>query len=197
MRSRTRLGRRILFAVGAILAFAYVTPFFLVFVNSLKLKPDILANPLSFPTTISWDNFEQALTKMNFFRSLTNSFIITVLSVSLLIIFSSMLAYYLARNKTKSSKYIFLLLVTSMIVPFQALMIPFSARFAPFVSLNNRAALVFFYIGFGVALSTFLYHGFISNIPTEIDEAASIDGASDMVAFWKIIFPMMRPGRYA
>ena len=193
MSTRARLAKRITFFVGSILAFAYVTPFLLVFVNSVKLKPEILENPLSLPTAISWDNFQQALTKMNFFRSLTNSIIITVLSVSLLIIFSSMLAYYLARTKSKSTKYIFLILVTSMIVPFQALMIPFMARFAPFVSWNNRAALIFFYIGFGVALSTFLYHGFISTIPTEIDEAASIDGASDMVAFWKIIFPMMRP----
>ena len=193
MSIRARLAKRITFAVGAILAFAYVIPFLLVFVNSLKLKPEILANPLSIPSAISWDNFQQALTKMNFFRSLTNSIIITVLSVSLLIIFSSMLAYYLARTKSKPSKYIFLILVTSMIVPFQALMIPFMARFAPIVSWNNRAALIFFYIGFGVALSTFLYHGFITNIPTEIDEAASIDGASDMVAFWRIIFPMMRP----
>jgi len=193
MSARARLAKRITFFVGSILAFAYVTPFLLVFVNSVKLKPEILENPLSLPTAISWDNFQQALTKMNFFRSLTNSIIITVLSVSLLIIFSSMLAYYLARTKSKSTKYIFLILVTSMIVPFQALMIPFMARFAPFVSWNNRAALIFFYIGFGVALSTFLYHGFISTIPTEIDEAASIDGASDMVAFWKIIFPMMRP----
>ncbi len=187
------IGKKVTFIVGSILAFAYVFPFFLVFVNSLKLKPEILANPLAIPSQITWDNFSQALTKMNFFRSLTNSIIITVLSVAMLIIFSSMLAYYLARTKNSLSKYIFLILVTSMIVPFQALMIPFMARFAQFVSWNNRGALIFFYIGFGTALSTFLYHGFISNIPTEIDEAASIDGASDMVAFWRIIFPMMRP----
>lgn len=188
-----RIGRKITFIFGTLLAFAYVFPFFLVFVNSLKLKYDILANPLALPVEITWDNFQQALTKMNYFRALTNSMIITVASVSLLIFFSSMLAYYLARTKSKPSKYIFLILVTSMIVPFQALMIPFMALFAPFVSWNDRASLVFFYIGFGTALSTFLYHGFISNIPTEIDEAASIDGASDMVAFWRIIFPMMRP----
>ena len=193
MKLRRSIGKKITFIVGSILAFIYVFPFFLVFVNSLKLKPEILANPLALPKQISWDNFNQALTKMNFFRSLTNSIVITVLSVSLLIIFSSMLAYYLARTKNKLSKYIFLILVTSMIVPFQALMIPFMARFAQFVSWNNRGALIFFYIGFGTALSTFLYHGFISNIPTEIDEAASIDGASDMVVFWRIIFPMMRP----
>jgi raffinose/stachyose/melibiose transport system permease protein len=193
MNSRVRWGKRATFIVGITLAVAYFFPFFLVFVNSVKFKYDILANPLALPFNFTWDNFQQALEKMEFFRSLTNSLIITIFSVSLLIIFSSMLAYYLARTKTKSSKYIFLGLVASMIVPFQALMIPFMALFGPFVSWNNRAALIFFYIGFGVALSTFLYHGFISTIPTEIDEAASIDGASDMVAFWKIIFPMMRP----
>ena len=193
MSTRARWGKRATFLVGYTLAFAYVFPFFLVFVNSLKLKYDILANPLAIPLSITWENFQQAYTKMNFFRSLTNSIIITVFSVSLLIIFSSMLAYYLARTKTKLTKYIFLVLVASMIVPFQALMIPFMARFAQFVSWNNRGALIFFYIGFGVALSTFLYHGFLSTIPTEIDEAAAMDGANDLVLFWKIIFPMMRP----
>ena len=193
MNTRARWGKRATVIVGITVAFAYAFPFVLVFVNSLKLKYDILGNPLALPIQITWENFQQAYTKMNFFRSLTNSIIITVFSVLLLIICSSMLAYYLARTKTKISKYIFLVLVASMIVPFQALMIPFMARFAQFVSWNNRGALIFFYIGFGVALSTFLYHGFISNIPTEIDEAASIDGASDLVAFWRIIFPMMRP----
>jgi raffinose/stachyose/melibiose transport system permease protein len=165
----------------------------LVFLNALKPKFAILENPLSWPTTITWDNFQQAMTKMNFFRSLTNSILITVLSVGSLIIFSSMLSYYLARTKTRFTKVTFLILVASMIVPFQALMIPFMSIFAQFVSLNNRVALIFFYNGFGVALSTFLYHGFISKIPTEIDEAASVDGANDFTIFWKIIFPMLRP----
>ena len=145
MSVKRSVGKKVTFIVGVILAFAYIFPFFLVFVNSLKLKPDILANPLALPSHITWDNFSQALTKMNFFRSLTNSIIITVLSVSMLIVFSSMLAYYLARTKNKLSKYIFLILVTSMIVPFQALMIPFMARFAQFVSWNNRGALIFFH----------------------------------------------------
>jgi raffinose/stachyose/melibiose transport system permease protein len=104
-----------------------------------------------------------------------------------------MLAFYLSRTKNKFTKVTFLILVSSMIVPFQALMIPFMAIFAPFVSLNNQAALIFFYMGFGVALSTFLYHGFISNIPTELDEAAALDGASDFTIFWRIIFPMLKP----
>jgi raffinose/stachyose/melibiose transport system permease protein len=185
--------RKIIFAVGATLSLAYVLPFVLVFLNAFKPKYDILENPLAWPKQVSWDNFEQAMLKMNFFRSLTNSIIITVISVAALIVFSSMLAYYLARTKTKFSKVTFLILVASMIVPFQALMIPFMSIFAQFVSLNNRAALIFFYIGFGVALSTFLYHGFISKIPMDLDEAAAMDGASDLTIFWKIMFPMLRP----
>jgi raffinose/stachyose/melibiose transport system permease protein len=65
--------------------------------------------------------------------------------------------------------------------------------FAQFVSFNNRGALVFFYIGFGVSLSAFLYHGFISKIPKDLDEAAAMDGANDLTIFWKIMFPMLRP----
>lgn len=193
MRESKNMVRKAIFAVGAILSVAYVMPFVLVFLNAFKPKYDILENPLAWPKQISWDNFEQAMLKMNFFRSLTNSIIITVISVSALIVFSAMLAYYLARTKTKFSKVTFLILVASMIVPFQALMIPFMSIFAQFVSLNNRAALIFFYIGFGVALSTFLYHGFISKIPMDLDEAAAMDGASDLTIFWKIMFPMLRP----
>lgn len=193
MIKRQSTGKKIVFLVGLILSIAYVAPFILVFLNAFKGKYDILANPLAWPQTFTWDNFSQAMTKMNFFMSLTNSVIVTVISVSGLIIFSSMLAYFLQRSKTKFTKVTFLILVASMIVPFQALMIPFMSIFAQFVSVNNRGALIFFYLGFGIALSTFLYHGFISNIPMELDEAAAVDGANDFTIFWRIIFPMLRP----
>jgi raffinose/stachyose/melibiose transport system permease protein len=72
-------------------------------------------------------------------------------------------------------------------------MIPFVGLFGNLGLTNSRASLVFFYVGFGVALSTFLYHGFISNIPLELDEAAAMDGASDFMIFRRIIFPMLSP----
>jgi len=193
MKKERTTSKKITFAVGLILSIAYFFPFVLVFLNAFKPNAEILANPLAWPKQISWDNFQEAMTKMNFFRSLTNSVIITVISVSALIIFSSMLAYYLARTKSKFTKVTVLILVASMIVPFQALMIPFMSIFAQFVSFNNRGALVFFYIGFGVSLSAFLYHGFISKIPKDLDEAAAMDGANDLTIFWKIMFPMLRP----
>jgi raffinose/stachyose/melibiose transport system permease protein len=85
------------------------------------------------------------------------------------------------------------ILVASMIVPFQALMIPFVGLFGSLGILSSQPSLIFFYVGFGVAMSTFLYHGFIKNIPFELDEAASIDGASSFMTFRKIIFPMLSP----
>jgi len=187
------ISRKIIFWVGLFLSLTYVAPFFLVLVDSFKGKYEILRDPLSWPLQFTWDNFHQAFQKMNYFSSLVGSIIVTFFSVSALIILSSMLGYYLARTKNKFTKVLFLILVASMIVPFQALMIPFIGIWAKFVSINNRAALIFFYQGFGVALSTFLYHGFISKIPTEIDEAASVDGANDFTIFWRIIFPMLRP----
>jgi raffinose/stachyose/melibiose transport system permease protein len=190
---KSKLGLKVTFIVGLFLSLVYAFPFFLVIVNSFKPKREILDNPLAFPIEFTTDNFEQALKKMDFFASLTNSVVITVFSVTALILVSSMLAYYLSRMHNKFSKITFMILVASMIVPFQALMIPFMGLFAPILSVNDRASLVFFYVGFGVALSTFLYHGFISNIPTELDEAAALDGASDFTIFWKIIFPMLSP----
>jgi raffinose/stachyose/melibiose transport system permease protein len=189
----SKLPKKIIFIVGAVLSLAYAIPFFLVFVNAVKPYDEIVENPLAFPINFTWDNFTKALDMMGYWQALTNSLLITAFSVGALIVVSSMLAFYLQRNKNKFTKVTFLILVASMIVPFQALMIPFMALFAPYVSISPQASLIFFYMGFGVAMSTFLYHGFISNIPMELDEAAAIDGASDFTIFWRIIFPMLKP----
>ena len=198
MKTRKRVGKVVLFVFGALLSAIYAIPFFLVILNAFKKKTEILKNPLSMPKTWEVENFQIAAKKMNYFQALTNSLLVTILSVSLIIIVSSLLAYYLARRQTRFSKVTFLILVASMIVPFQSLMIPFMGLFGtkgPLASLNmlSKHGLIFFYIGFGVAMSTFLYHGFISNIPYELDEAAMLDGATDMKIFRKIIFPMLTP----
>ena len=108
------------FLFASVLAIFYAIPFVLVLINSVKKKQDIITNPLSFPTEIVWKNFLDAIKKMGYWQALTNSLIITVISVTAIIITSSMLAYYLSRSKTKFSAITFLILVASMIVPFQA-----------------------------------------------------------------------------
>jgi raffinose/stachyose/melibiose transport system permease protein len=183
------------FIFAAVLAVLYAFPFVMVLLNSVKDKREVRNEPLAWPTEWRWDNFTEAIDRMDYWQALGNSLIITVLSVGAIVITSSMLAYYLARSKTRFSAVTFLVLVASMIVPFQALMIPFVGLFGDrgLGLPGNQFTIAFFYVGFGVALSTFLYHGFISNIPFELDEAAGMDGASPLRTFRSIIFPMLGP----
>jgi raffinose/stachyose/melibiose transport system permease protein len=190
---RVKVINRVFFSIGAVLAVLYAFPFFLVLLNSFKEKRDIRNDPLSLPDEWLFANYVEAADKMDYWISLGNSILITVFSVFAIIFTSSLLAYYLARKKTKFTAMTFLILVSSMIVPFQALMIPFVGLFGSLGMLASQPALVFFYVGFGVAMSTFLYHGFIKNIPTELDEAAAIDGASAFSTYRRIIFPMLSP----
>lgn len=183
------------FIFASVLAVFYAFPFVMVLLNSVKDKRAVRNDPLGWPEEFRWQNFTDAINKMGYWQALTNSLIITVISVLAIVLTSSMLAYYLSRSKTKFSAITFLVLVASMIVPFQALMIPFVGLFGKdgFNLPGNQYTIAFFYVGFGVALSTFLYHGFISNIPYELDEAAAIDGASPFRTFRRIIFPMLGP----
>ena len=192
---RARRINQFFFGFASVLAVLYAFPFFMVLINSVKEKREILNNPLAWPTEFQWENFALAIKRMEYWQALTNSLIVTIISVTAIIITSSMLAYYLARSKTKFSYVTFLVLVASMIIPFQALMIPFVGLFGQNgINLpGNQLTIAFFYVGFGVALSTFLYHGFISNIPFELDEAAAIDGAGPFKTFRRIIFPMLGP----
>jgi raffinose/stachyose/melibiose transport system permease protein len=193
---RARRIHQFFFLGACVLAVLYAFPFAMVMLNSVKEKRAVRNEPLSLPTEWVWENFAEAIRKMEYWQALGNSLIITVLSVGAIVITSSMLAYYLARSRTKFSSMTFLVLVASMIVPFQALMIPFYGLFFGRDGFNlpgNHVTLAFCYVGFGVALSTFLYHGFISNIPFELDEAAAIDGASPFRTFRTIIFPMLGP----
>lgn len=183
------------FIFASVLAVLYAFPFAIVLLNSVKTARQARQEPLALPTEWLWENFLEAADRMRYWEALTNSLIVTVLSVAAIILTSSMLAYYLSRSKTKFSAITFLVLVASMIVPFQALMIPFVGLFGErgLGLPGNQFTIAFFYVGFGVALSTFLYHGFITNIPVELDEAAGMDGASAFRTFRSIIFPMLGP----
>jgi len=178
---------------AAFLALFYLFPFAVVLMNSLKGRVDVLRDPLALPKSLDFTNYVDAFTRMNYSTTFINTLIVTALSILILTIFPSMLAYYLSRFDNRATKIIFILLVVSMIVPFQALMIPFASIYGRLNLLNNRWSLIFFYLGFGVSLSTFLYHGFIRTIPIALDESAAIEGANKFQIFWTIIFPILRP----
>lgn len=181
------------FLIAIILAVIYIFPFSLILLNSFKDRVEIIENPLALPTKLALDNYVTAFDRMDYPFAFFNSLIITTAAVIVLTIFPSMLAYYLVRFNYRSNQVILIVLITSMIIPFQALMIPFVSIYGKLNMLNSRLYLVYFYLGFGVALATFMYHGFIKSLPIALDESATIEGASRFQIYRYIILPMLKP----
>lgn len=178
--------------VGVILGLLFLSPFYVIFINSFKTKKELFEDTLSFPKVWSFANYKEAFKQLDFFRALGNSLFITVTSIIVIIVFSSMAAWMLERTKTKTSTFIFYLFVSSMLVPFQSVMLPL-VRLMGKLRLLNMGGIIFMYLGFGAAMSIFLYHGFVKGIPKELDEAAMIDGCTKFQTFWHIIFPLLKP----
>jgi len=171
----------------------YIVPFLFVLVNSFKDRKDVISNPLALPSTFKFSNYISAFEKMSYGHAFFNTLIITVLSVLIIIIFSSMTAYILVRKSWKFNKIMFFAMVISMIIPFQGIMIPLVKIYGSIGMLNTKWSLIYMYLGFGLSLAVFMYHGFIKSIPLELEEAAMIDGATRFQTFWKIVFPIMKP----
>lgn len=185
--------KKVLLSVtGLLLALLWLAPFYMMIINSFKTKKEIFQSPLRLPKGINFENYKQAADNLNFIHTFINSIIITVVSVVIIIIFSSMAAYALSRVKSKVSGIIFFMFIAAMLIPFQAVMIPLVSFFGK-LGMLNRPGIIFLYLGFGSSLSIFLYHGTINSLPRALDEAAIIDGCNRFQVFWYIIFPMLKP----
>lgn len=203
--SRTTIGgnkkrvTNILAMTGLIIIFiAYMFPFLMVVINSLKQKRDIIKSPFSWLFTIkglSFDNFVKAFTQMDFLNAFKNSLIVTASATVLVTLLAAMLAYYTVRHNNGISKITFALMVASMIIPFQALMIPLVSIYGGTLNvLNHRITLIFLHTGFSMAMSVFMFHGFIKgNVPIALEEAAYIDGCTHSQTFFKIVLPLLKP----
>ena len=183
--------------IVSVIFILYMFPFLLVLVNSLKRKVNIVKHPLQIldDAGLQWVNYKNAIEKMDFIRSFGNSFIITVVSVILLIVFSSMAAYIFVRTDWKVCKISFFAMMASMVIPFQVIMIPLVSIYGGKLGiLNSRTVLILMNFGFGTSMCTFMCHGFIkSNVPIALEEAARIDGCGPHGIFFKIVFPLMKP----
>lgn len=185
------------FLVVLLMFLVYMVPFLLVFLNSFKQKRDIIQNPFTLIAEKGYtlENYAKAFDKMDFMKAFGNSLLITGISTLLVIILASMVAYYFTRAKNTFSKVFFSLMAASMIIPFQAIMIPLVSIYgAQLQLLNNRATLIFMHTGFALSMSVFIYQGFIkSGIPASLEEAAYLDGCSKIQTFFKVVFPLLKP----
>ena len=192
---RKKIAHVIMWIVLLVLFICFIFPFLLVVINVFKTKADINSDPLSLIGAhgFTFDNFPAAMKKMNFLTVFGNSLIITVCSTILTIVLSSMTAFVIVRNgKWKLCTIMFSLMIASMVIPFQVLMVPLVSVYGPV--LNSRITLILMHVGFSVSMAVFMFHGAIkTNIPLELEEAATIDGCNRWQTYWKVVFPLLKP----
>ncbi|WP_297714601.1 carbohydrate ABC transporter permease [Clostridium sp.] len=177
------------------LSVLFLAPIFIVLYNSFKGKLYISRTPFALPnaTTFSGlDNYINGIDKTGFISAFGLSVFITICSTAVIILFTSMTAWYITRVKSKVTSFLYYLFVFSMIVPFQMVMFTMS-KIANMLSLDNPIGIIIIYIGFGAGLSVFMFSGFVKSIPIDIEEAAMIDGCNPIQTFFLIVLPLLKP----
>ncbi|VEU59580.1 carbohydrate ABC transporter permease [Mesomycoplasma neurolyticum] len=171
----------------------WVLPYFLMINTSFKTEKDLQINGLFLlPQKYITKNYDRAIKVLHFSESFFVSVLISVVSNISIIFFSSLTAWQLARSKTLISKIIFYLFLITMIVPFQAIMLPLM-RVMKVMNMQNIFGLMFMYTGFGVSISIFMMHGFLSNIPLSLEEVAKVEGYNPLKVYFLIILPLLKP----
>lgn len=183
--------------VLAFVCIIWVLPVLAVVINSFKVNTFVKTNTFDLPTgemNAGFSNFVKGMTFGNypFFKSVLYSVVITVLSVGLILLFTSMAAWYIARVDNMICKIVYFLCVFSMVVPFQMVMFTLS-KTADKLKLNTPFTIPIVYLGFGAGLAIFMFVGFVKSIPLEIEEAAAIDGCGPIGTYFKVVVPMLEP----
>ncbi|MCI8839632.1 MAG: carbohydrate ABC transporter permease [Oscillospiraceae bacterium] len=192
-----RRGKAVLTAVLSVICVIYVLPVVAVLINSFKLNTFVKTDTFALPTGEMWagvDNFVKGMTFGNypFWNSVKYSVVITILSTALILIGTSMAAWYIARVDSPFCKALYFLCVFSMVVPFQMVMFTLSNT-ADQLKLNTPWTIPVVYLGFGAGLAIFMFVGFVKSIPLEIEEAAAIDGCGPVRTFFMVVVPMLKP----
>lgn len=195
MNKASKKGNIWLTALLTLLAVMFIFPILVVFINSFKTKFSIMGTPFKLPTAETFaglDNYITGIQTAGIPAAFGRSVFITAGSVLVLVLFSSMTAWYIIRSGDKFSKLLYGLFLFSMIVPFQMVMYTMT-YIVTRIGFNNPVGIIFVYLGFGAGLSVFMLAGFVKSVPYELEEAAEIDGCTPLQTFFRIVFPILRP----
>ena len=195
--SKSRRNKNLLTVLFAVIAILYVMPIVIVLINSFKSNTGINTQTFALPnaeTFMGFDNYIKGVTfgNYNFWKCVEYSFTITILTTALIILCTSMAAWYISRVNSRFCKLMYYVCVFSMVVPFQMVMFTL-AKTADTLKLNTPWTIPVIYLGFGAGLAVFMFVGFVKSMPIEIEEAAAIDGCGPLRTFFLVVFPMLKP----
>ena len=197
MTKREERGKMVLTIIFTVICIAYIMPILIVLMNSFKSNAAVNTETFAFPDANSFVGFQNYIKGMTFgnypfLKAVGYSLFITLASTALILVCTSMAAWYVSRVGSLFSKIVYYLCVFSMVVPFQMVMFTLS-RTANRLSLDTPWTIPVIYLGFGAGLAVFMFCGFVQSIPLEIEEAAAIDGCGPVRTFFQVVLPMMKP----
>ncbi len=192
LQQKRMLRKTIMIACLVVVAVVYIYPVYLMFMNSFKPFGEIIADVLAFPSKLDLSNFTYVIKKMKYVLLFRNNLIITVTGIAGIVIFSSMAAYILDRRRGKYASIAYTIIITPMLIPFQTIMITLLKSMNVIHLSGSKLGLGIQYWGFGIPMATFIFYNFMKTIPKELDESATIDGATTARTFVSIIFPLLK-----
>ena len=193
--TRKKWVNALLTVLFSVISIAYLYPLLVILMNSFKVKAYISRAPFDLPIGkmfAAGDNYANGIAKTNFFDALKWSVVITVLSVLVILLCTSMCAWFISRVNNRWSKAIYFLCIFSMVVPFQMVMFTLS-KTANVLGLNTPIGIVVVYLGFGAGLAVFMFSGYMRSSPISIEESAMIDGCEPLRTFFSIVLPILQP----
>ncbi len=181
------------FTLTLILTLLFFAPFVLVILNSIKPQSQIMTDLLGLPEKVMWENYSNTWDSLHMSTVMTNTVIVSLCSVLIIIVLAAMVAYWMVRHSTRFSRIFEKLLLGSLLIPFASVMLPLVKTMSTLGLNTSLLGGIFTYVGIGLAFATFIMTGAIRAIPVEIEEAAMIDGCNVYQVFFKIVLPIVRP----
>ena len=179
----------LLLAVGLL----FVSPCFIALLNSFKTLREIVLSPLGTPERLAFENYTYLFTGVKLAKPMANSFLMCIAVIVSLITTAPMAAYSLMRRRMATGRFLRIAFLAGLTIPFQIIMVPLLQEFRMLHIQFSYFALLIHYVSWGLPLCIFIYSGFMSTIPKELEESAAIDGCGPVSTFWRIIFPLLMP----
>lgn len=177
-----------------LLAAIFLIPIYYLVVTTFKTPADAVAHPMGLPTNFTFENYILAFKAMNYFQVLVNNLTITVFAVAGIVVFASMAAYSFVRRTHRLNKFIFLLFMIGLMVPYQMGILALYKLIVQLGLMNTKIGVILIEICYSLPFTIFLIRGFISStVPYELEEAATVDGCGVWRTFWQIVFPLLAP----
>jgi len=192
-RKRLTVGQVVVMVVLAVLVLVVASPVIYALLNSFRSYAEITKDPMGLPTQFTLDNYVQLFQQTDYGEALVNTLIITVATVVLLVAIVPMAAYGIERVGGRTSRFMYILFIAGLMIPFQVRMIPLVKGFNEVGLYSTLASVILVHLGGAASFGILLYCSFLKGVPIEVEEAASIDGAGRLRTFWSIVFPMLLP----